>query len=60
VDENLKAALLKLAQGYEAEERIVTGKKGGKPEQLRIVRRHVPPDLRAIEKVAYLQAIGRW
>ena len=55
-----KEALLKRALGYEYEEKEVIASKNGKPERMQVIKRHVPPDVKALEKVRYLISIGKW
>ena len=59
-DERLKEALLKKAMGYDVEEKEVIADRAGRPEKVRIRKRHIPPDKEAWETVQYLKAIGKW
>ena len=60
VKQDLKEALLKKAVGYEIEEREAIAGKSGKAEKVRVIKRHVPPDLKAIERIEYLINSGKW
>ena len=56
----LREALLKRAVGYEYEERRVIAGKDGKPERVEVIRRHVPPDVRAIQRIQLMMELGEW
>lgn len=59
--ERLKAALLKKALGYEYDEReIIVDKDGKSTGKVRIIKRHVPPDLKAINKISVMIELGEW
>lgn len=60
ISPSAKEALLKLASGYEYEEKEVIAGKNGQPERVRITRRHVPPDIRAIDKIEWYKSLGMW
>ena len=60
LNEKLKEALEKRALGYEYEEKTVVAGKSGKPDKIQITRRHIPPDIKAIEQIRYLQLMGKW
>ncbi len=60
MEADLREALLKCALGYEYEERTITAGKNGRPERVQVVKKHVPPDLQAIERIRYLQRVGEW
>ena len=49
-DEKLKEALLKRALGYEYEEKEIITDLNGRPQKIKITKKHVPPDLKAIRK----------
>ncbi|MBS6510613.1 MAG: hypothetical protein KH334_02835 [Clostridiales bacterium] len=51
-------ALQKLAEGYEYEEKEILVGRNGKPEKMRVFKKHMPPNLKAIEEIAYLKKIG--
>ena len=55
-----KEALLKRALGYEYEEKEIIAGRNGKAEKAKVIKRHVPPDVKAIERIQYLIAIGEW
>ena len=56
----LKAALFKLAMGYEYEEKIVEADKDSRVKAVKIVKKYAPPDLKAIERIQYLMRNGKW
>lgn len=58
--DSLKAALLKRALGYDYEEKEIIAGRNGKPEKAKIIKRHVPPDPKSIERIQYLISIGEW
>lgn len=58
-EQAIKDALLKRALGYEYEEKIIEARKDGS-QKMRIVKKHVPPDPRAAERVFLLMKTGRW
>lgn len=58
-EQAVKEALLKRALGYEYEEKIIEARKDGS-QKMRIVKKHVPPDPRAAERVIMLMKTGRW
>lgn len=58
-EEAVKEALLKRALGYEYEERIIEARKDGS-QKVKVVKKHVPPDVRAAERVFLLMKTGRW
>ena len=59
LDKSLRNALLRRATGYEVEEResII---ENGKIKQIKVKKRHVPPDIEAIKIIRRLQDNGRW
>ena len=57
-EQAIKDALLKRALGYEYEEKIIEARKDGS-QRMRIVKKHVPPDPRAAERVFLLMKTGR-
>ena len=56
----VKEALLRRALGYDYEEKVVEAARDGKPGKERVIKRHVPPDTKAIEKVLEEIRRGRW
>lgn len=58
-EQAVKDALLKRALGYEYEEKIIEARKDGS-QKMRIVKKHVPPDPKAAERVFLLMKTGRW
>lgn len=59
LEQDVKDALLKRAFGYEYEEKIIEARKDGS-QRMRIVKKHVPPDPKAAERVFLLMRTGRW
>ena len=58
-EQAIKDALLKRALGYEYEEKIIEARKDGS-QKVKIVKRHIPPDAKAAERVFLLMKTGRW
>lgn len=58
-EQAVKDALLKRALGYDYEEKIIEARKDG-TQRVRIIKRHVPPDPKAAERVYFLMQAGRW
>lgn len=56
----IKNALLRRALGYDYEEKVVEATKDGKQGKVRIFKKHVPPDVKALEKVLDEIRRGRW
>ena len=56
----LHDALLKRATGYEYEEREIVAGRDGSPERVKIIKRHMPPDVKAITKIQALREMGQW
>lgn len=59
-DKSLKEAMLKLAIGYEYEEKIIEAKKDGTPAKIRIIKKQMPPNYEVIKKIRYLKSKGKW
>lgn len=59
-DDEMKKAMIKRALGYDYEEKEIIAGKSGKPEKIKVTKKHVPPDLKTIERIRYLQSIGKW
>ena len=55
----IKEARMKRALGYEYEEKIIEARKDGS-QKVKIVKRHIPPDAKAAERVFLLMKTGRW
>lgn len=60
IEKEMQQALLKRATGYEIEERVITVDKSGKPGNVRVIRKHVPPDIAAMNEIRRLRAMGLW
>ena len=59
--DDIKAALLKRALGYEVEEReIILDKNKQDSGRVKVIKKHIPPDPKAIEIVRKLIDTGRW
>lgn len=56
---SLKEALLKSALGYDYEETIKEAEKEGR-QKIKIIKRHVPPNPKAIAMVRSLKKAGEW
>ena len=57
--EQLKEVLWRLATGYDVEEQeAVQGKNG--VEKVKIRKRHIPPDLKALNQVQRMMKLGQW
>ena len=53
--------LERLATGYEYEEReAIYTDQSGKPEKIRVTKKHSPPRMDAIKEVQALIAMGAW
>ena len=59
-EKEVKEALLRRALGYDYEEKVVEAARDGKQGKVRVIKRHVPPDTKAIEKVLGEIRRGRW
>lgn len=51
-------ALIKLAEGYEYEEKEILVGRNGKPEKMRVFKKYMPPNIKAIEELGRLKDIG--
>ena len=60
LNEKTKEAMLKRALGYDYEEKEIIVGRNGKPEKVKVSKKHVPPDSRLLEQVRYLMSIGKW
>lgn len=60
IDKDIKEALIKRAYGYEYEDKEVIADSTGRAEKVKITKRHVPPDLKALKRIDFLQRTGRW
>ena len=58
-EQAVKDALMKRALGYECEEKIIEARKDGS-QRVRILKKHVPSDPKAAERVLMLMKTGRW
>lgn len=56
----IKNALLHRALGYDYEEKVIEATRDGKQGKVRIFKKHVPPDVKALEKVLDEINHGRW
>lgn len=61
IDEEIKQALLKKAVGYETEEReVILDKTGKDVKRIKIIKKHIPPDLNAAKYIKEMRQIGEW
>ena len=60
IDKILRDALLRRATGYEYEEREVVAGRDGNPERVKVMKKHMPPDLKAIQKIQTMRQMGQW
>jgi len=60
VHEKLRDTLLRMATGYEYEEKEIISTPQGKPERIRITKKHAPPRMEAIKEVQAMLAMGTW
>ena len=60
IDDELRTALRQLALGYEAEDRKIIVGKDGNAERVEIMKRHIPPDLKAIQRIQLMREMGEW
>ena len=58
-NEQIKDVLWKMATGYEVEEQEATRGKNG-VEKVKIRKRYIPPDLKALNQVQRLMRLGQW
>lgn len=56
----LKEALLKMATGYEYEEKIIEADKDGKNKKIKLLKKYMPPDMKALEKVMLMIKTNKW
>lgn len=57
----LKSALLKLANGYEYEEKqVMVDKNGVSSGKIKVTKKYIPPDLAAIRVVHMMIENGTW
>jgi hypothetical protein len=59
-EEKVKEALLKRAMGYEYEEKEIIADKTGKPGKIKVIKKHMPPDIEAIKLVSIRIKQGNW
>jgi len=60
IQEKIWNSLEWLATGYEYEEKEIVSTPQGKPEKIRITKKHAPPRMDAIKEVQALIAMGAW
>jgi|GEM_PF-1798338 len=60
IQEKIRNSLERLATGYDYEEREVLTDSQGKPERIKISKKHSPPRMEAIREVQALIALGAW
>ena len=60
IDKVLRDTLLKLATGYEYEEREIIADRDSNSVRVKITKRHMPPDKKVIQKIQALRELGQW
>ena len=61
VNEQIKNALLKRATGYEVEEKeIIIDKNKKDTGKVKVIKKHIPPNLNAIKTINSLLQRGEW
>lgn len=61
IDEEIKQALLKKAVGYETEEReVILDKTGKEIKKIKVTKKHIPPDVKALKTIMKLKHMGKW
>ena len=60
IQDKILDTLLRLATGYEYEEKEIISTPQGKPEKIRIMKKHAPPRMEAIKEVQAMLAMGTW
>ncbi len=59
--QHLRQALLKRATGYEYDEKeIVLDRNGQTQGKVKLIKRHMPPDMTAIKTVMRMMRTGEW
>lgn len=57
----IQRTLLKMAHGYEVEEKeVIVNKQNKETGRMKIIKRYIPPDLKAIREIKRLKAFGQW
>ena len=60
LDKQTKEALLKLALGYNYEDKEIIASSSGQAEKIRVIKRHIPPNIKALEEVRFLIKSKKW
>lgn len=61
VNEQIKNALLKRATGYDVEEKeIILDKNKKESGKVKVIKKHIPPDVNAIKVVRNMLERGQW
>lgn len=61
VNEQIQSALLKRATGYEVEEKeIILDKNKKDTGKVKVIKKHIPPDVNAIKTVRNMLERGQW
>ncbi len=58
--EKVKDALLKRATGYDYEEKEIIADQNGRPQRVKVLKKHVPPDVAAIKEIMKEMNRGKW
>lgn len=60
IDEKMKEAMLKCAYGYDYEEKEAIVDRAGRPEKVKIIKKHVPPNPLVMAQIRQLKEAGKW
>lgn len=61
IDEEIKQALLKKAVGFDTEEReIILDKTGKEVKCVKVIKKHIPPDLNTVKYIQEMKQTGEW
>lgn len=58
--EKINQSLIKLAEGFEYEEKEIIADKSGRTTKMKIVKKYYPPDLSAIKLIQARIDNGKW
>lgn len=57
----IQKTLLKMAKGYEVEEKeIIFNKQKQDTGRVKVIKKYIPPDLKAIKEITRLKEFGKW
>jgi hypothetical protein len=60
IEPEIKRALLELSVGYDYEEKEILGEKNSDNPKIKIIKKHIPPDMAAITMIERMKRQGRW